>query len=801
MDLRHFLFICGLFISVILEISCSSFSNPYQILGVDKRATLPELKRAYKQLAKEWHPDKSDHPDAEKKFIEIKQAYELLSDVERRKAYDGHGITNEDYLENMYARYREQKNKQMYNNFARYNPDSPINDYFPPKRNYEEVPDNTMYHKLSITTRYYETNVLPKSKHSPHLLIFYTDWCFSCLKISPAFKKVIEALESLGVVMASVNLAHENQLARKAGVSGVPNLVLVVDEHPYVYKGTITNVQMVVDFVRNKLPYKLVTPVDDEKCDEFLKGWHDNKVRALIFEPRQQPRLRYLLTAYFFNSRVHFGFVQTLNKESSKIIERYKVNPKLDTVLLFKEDSLRPVASISMSEIKSATLANIISSNQYLALPRLSSQGMMDGICPAEWHLPHKRLCVILVTENSVQHDYARQVLRRVAIESNHTAEQVKFAYIYKDKQKDFVRAISTNNKPDDALLKVVIIWRRDRKHLKYVWIEDLKLDESNDIGEDEDNFNKTKQKIDETIEKLIKSFESLSHEVEVKDLFDEHSQNLATRVIKRIIIGIDYMYDSLGNEHIFPAISAIGTVLFILGVGYLMTYLVKMEEENIRKLGYISTKKHQMEADKKTAMPELRIHEMRAEKYNGLVRLLKPGCRTIILITDTKSRPKLLPGYHKAIWPYRKNKTLLFGILAIERGVSWYSELLRLSMTESRDLIINPRNCIGTVLALNGHRKYFCVYHAKHPETSRGTKRMLQMAKRLSFEYGDPEAGAFLGLESDDSSDQATEAIDDSKILLEENLLDGLSNWLDRLFEGSTHRYFINYWPDFPTK
>lgn len=57
------------------------------------------------------------------------------------------------------------------------------------------------------------------------------------------------------------------------------------------------------------------------------------------------------------------------------------------------------------------------------------------------------------------------------------------------------------------------------------------------------------------------------------------------------------------------------------------------------------------------------------------------------------------------------------------EKGLSWYAELLRLSMTESRDLQINARNCIGTVLALNGHRKYFCMYHAKHPETSRGTK------------------------------------------------------------------------------
>lgn len=60
---------------------------------------------------------------------------------------------------------------------------------------------------------------------------------------------------------------------------------------------------------------------------------------------------------------------------------------------------------------------------------------------------------------------------------------------------------------------------------------------------------------------------------------------------------------------------------------------------------------------------------------------------------------------------------------MLIERGQSWFTELLRLSLLESRELQINPRNCIGTVLALNGHRKYFCMYHAKHPETIRGKK------------------------------------------------------------------------------
>lgn len=63
----------------------------YEILGVGKNATLAEIKRSYRKLALQWHPDRNKSPQANGKFKEINEAYAVLSDTQKRSAYDQFG--------------------------------------------------------------------------------------------------------------------------------------------------------------------------------------------------------------------------------------------------------------------------------------------------------------------------------------------------------------------------------------------------------------------------------------------------------------------------------------------------------------------------------------------------------------------------------------------------------------------------------------------------------------------------------------------------------------------------------------
>lgn len=66
---------------------------------------------------------------------------------------------------------------------------------------------------------------------------------------------------------------------------------------------------MLVEFMRWRFPYRMVTSITDGNAEPFVSDFEDNKVKALIFEERPTMRLRYLITAFHYRERVAFGWV------------------------------------------------------------------------------------------------------------------------------------------------------------------------------------------------------------------------------------------------------------------------------------------------------------------------------------------------------------------------------------------------------------------------------------------------------------------------------------------------------------
>lgn len=151
------------------------------------------------------------------------------------------------------------------------------------------------------------------------------------------------------------------------------------------------------------------------------------------------------------------------------------------------------------------------------------------------------------------------------------------------ERQSAFVNALSSNI--DETLLRLVIIWRRDTSHVKYEWVSGISLHVQRlDNETAEHNYNATRRRLYESIQRLSRTSEALSFEAEVRDLLDEHAQGIVLQILTRIWNFSEQMFENIGQQHMMALLSIVGTLAFIVGIGYLLAYLVRIEEEDIQK-------------------------------------------------------------------------------------------------------------------------------------------------------------------------------------------------------------------------
>ena len=99
-----------------------AFIDYYKVLGLDRTATQADIRKAYRRLAKQYHPDiNKDNPQAQERFQEINEANEVLSDPEKRKRYDEYGEhwSHAEEYEAQRRQYEQQYGRQTgYGNFT-----------------------------------------------------------------------------------------------------------------------------------------------------------------------------------------------------------------------------------------------------------------------------------------------------------------------------------------------------------------------------------------------------------------------------------------------------------------------------------------------------------------------------------------------------------------------------------------------------------------------------------------------------------------------------------------------------------
>lgn len=585
-------------LAVLIEfVNSDSQINPYKVLGLSKNANEKQIRNAYKKLAKDWHPDRNKSPEAAEKFMQINQAYEILSDEERRNMYDQYGTTSEPKQGGQHGGGFHREN---YEEFFQH---SGFNNFFGGggfKFNFNNG-QNRKSSEEEINKKIYEEIIVPNSYVKPFLIYSYTEFCMMCMTVESTWEQLKQEVKNIGFGAGHSDASWNRELSKTLGISTVPSIVGIVNFKVYHFSGEY-NLKNLREFVRKLIPAKLITEVNYQNFNQTLRETIDeNKVFALFASHSNQLTLRYQMPCLQMTVNIKCASIKLNSVDSTfsqYLIDSYNiylpsVSDKQEIFLLFKENlSLnknkehKPVHQQYSNEISFASILQTFETNKFLSLPRLSSSQFYFDLC-SSWSLAQtdfdtnvKLICVIFITQKWLKPEassffnaeFRMKLIRKVA-NDNYMKQTAQFTYVYFDVQSDFIEKITKNSKlkpiesdnNNKSLFenKVVLLKRLNDKYAQFD-IFDLEMQ-------------KTTEQIVDSIKELINTItigtRKLSFKMPTPEFYDESSPN----IFRAIFDYIEEVWSYVSSRFFWENLLSNSSYMMIILCTVLFVWLMMM--------------------------------------------------------------------------------------------------------------------------------------------------------------------------------------------------------------------------------
>ncbi|XP_043429760.1 dnaJ homolog subfamily C member 16 isoform X2 [Prionailurus bengalensis] len=713
---------------LVLQILSALDFDPYRVLGVSRTASQADIKKAYKKLAREWHPDKNKDPGAEDKFIQISKAYEILSNEEKRSNYDHYGDAgeNQGYQKQQQREYRF---RHFHENF--YFDESFFHFPFNSERR------DSIDEKYLLHFSHYVNEVVPDSFKKPYLIKITSDWCFSCIHIEPVWKEVVQELEGLGVGIGVVHAGYERRLAHHLGAHSTPSILGIINGKISFFHNAVVR-ENLRQFVESLLPGNLVEKVTNKNYVRFLSGWQqDNKPHVLLFDQMPVVPLLYKLTAFAYKDYLSFGYVHVGLRGAEEITRQYNVNVYTPTILVFKEHINKPADVIQARGMKKQVIDDFITQNKYLLAARLTSQKLFHELCPVKRSHRQRKYCVVLLTPEATKLGKPFEAFLSFALAN--TQDTVRFVHIYSNRQQEFATTLLPDSDTFPGRSAVSILERRTTGGRIF----------------------------------LLRWLYSASDYI--SDCWDSIFHN--------------------NWREMMPLLSLVFSALFILfGTVIVQAFSDSNDEresnppdkeevhEKAGKTEPSFTKENSSKIPKKGFVE---VTELTDVTYTSNLVRLRPGHMNVVLILSDPTKTSLLQKFALEVYTFTGSSCLHFSFLSLDKHREWLEYLLEFAqdaapIPNQYDKHFMERDYTGYVLALNGHKKYFCLFKpqkAVEEEEAMGSGGALDSSLHLGESRGKPSCG--LGPRP------------------VKGKLSKLSLWMERLLEGSLQRFYIPSWPE----